>query len=183
MNFFDELYHFIDQQALWDLSISLKRNEYLCNAGKKETHLYFILSGSLKIFIVDDDYEHIIRFGYQKNFITALDSFISGKPTDFYIQALKKTEIKAIAKKDYYELINKNPEFKKLWTTLLEQFTLQQIEREKDILISSPYKRYQRVMARSPQLFQEIPHKHIASYLRMSPETLSRIKNLDLNQD
>ena len=51
-----------------------------------------------------------------------------------------------------------------------------QIEREIDILTNSPKERYLRVLKRSPQLFQEIPNKHIASYLRMSPETLSRMK-------
>ena len=44
-------------------------------------------------------------------------------------------------------------------------------------LISSPKERYERVLKRSPQLFQEIPNKHIANYLRMSAETLSRLKN------
>jgi hypothetical protein len=53
---------------------------------------------------------------------------------------------------------------------------LQQMERERDILTSSPLERYKRVLERSPQLFQEIPNKYIASYLRMTPETLSRIK-------
>jgi len=142
-----------------------------------------VVSGSLKICILDDDEEHIIRFGYQNNFITALDSFISEKPTEFYIQAIKKTEVKAITKQDYYKLIRDNPKYKKLWNSMLEQVILQQIEREKDILIRSPYKRYKRVLSRSPQLFQEVPHKYIASYLRMTPETLSRIKNLDLNQE
>jgi lipocalin len=52
----------------------------------------------------------------------------------------------------------------------------QQIEREKDILTASPRERYLRVLKRSPQLFQEIPDKYIANYLRMSPETLSRMK-------
>ncbi len=54
--------------------------------------------------------------------------------------------------------------------------TLQQLEREIDILTKSPKERYERVLRRSPQLFQEIPNKHIANYLRMSPETLSRLK-------
>ena len=183
MSPFVALHQLINLNELWDTSIILSRNDYLCKAGKIETHLYFITSGSLKIFMVDEEEEYIIRFGYQNNFITALDSFISNKPTDFYIQALKKTEIKSISKKDYYDLLDKNEGSKKIWDNILEQFILQQIEREKDILIKSPQKRYQRVLQRSPQLFQEIPHKHIASYLRMSPETLSRVKNLDFNQD
>lgn len=182
MNILSQLHEFLDAHNLWDKNIALKRNEYLKVSGTVETHLYYILSGSLKIYIIDDVEEHIIRFGYKNNFITALDSFISGQPTDFYIQALKRTELKTISKKQYLQAIEQNPELKLLWNTILEQFVLQQIEREKDILISSPKKRYQRVLERSPQLFQEIPEKYIATYLRMSPETLSRIKNLDFNQ-
>jgi CRP-like cAMP-binding protein len=63
-----------------------------------------------------------------------------------------------------------------LYSVLLEQLVLQQMEREQDLLITSPVERYQRVLERSPMLFQEVPHKYIAAYLRMSPETLSRIK-------
>lgn len=62
------------------------------------------------------------------------------------------------------------------WMKILENLLLQQIEREIDILTNSPKERYLRVLKRSPLLFQEIPHKHIANYLRMSPETLSRLK-------
>lgn len=72
--------------------------------------------------------------------------------------------------------MNRNKENRFLWDQILEQLILQQMEREKDILTTSPIKRYQRVLQRSPQLFQKIPNKHIASYLKMSPETLSRLK-------
>ena len=44
-------------------------------------------------------------------------------------------------------------------------------------MIADPRQRLQRVLGRSPRLFQEVPHKYIASYLRMSPETLSRLLN------
>jgi CRP-like cAMP-binding protein len=62
------------------------------------------------------------------------------------------------------------------WMGVLENLVLQQLEREIDILTNSPKERYLRVLKRSPQLFQEIPNRHIANYLRMSPETLSRLK-------
>ena len=59
---------------------------------------------------------------------------------------------------------------------MLENLVVQQIEREKDLLTQSPRERYERVLKRSPQLFQEVANKYIATYLRMSPETLSRLK-------
>ncbi len=63
-----------------------------------------------------------------------------------------------------------------LWIEILENLGVQQLEREIDLLKNSPKERYERVLKRSPQLFQEIPNRHIANYLRMSPETLSRLK-------
>lgn len=74
------------------------------------------------------------------------------------------------------EIVNSKPEYIALYNQLLEQLVLQQMEREQDLLINSPEERYRRVLQRSPQLFQEVPHKYIASYLRMTPETLFRIK-------
>jgi CRP-like cAMP-binding protein len=176
MNTIETLYNRIENERLWTNHVVLKRNDYLKISGSIDTNLYYILSGSLKITILNDGEEHIIRFGYKNNFITSLDSFITEKPSDFSIQAIKQTELKVISKSVYMDFINRSAENKQLWNTILEQLILQQLEREKDILTTSPKERFERVFKRSPQLFQEIPNKHIASYLRMSPETLSRLK-------
>src|SRR5690625_3871537 len=176
MNPIQELYQRIEEQSLWEKSIRLKRNEYLKTSGRVDTHLYYIESGSLKVYMVNNEEEHIIRLGYKENFIIDIGSFITEKPSEFSIQALKDTTLKGISKKRYLHFINAHQDNRVLWDGLINQIILQQIEREKDILIRSPKERYQRVLKRSPHLFQEIPHKHIASYLRMSPETLSRLQ-------
>lgn len=166
----------LNNQNLWDKKITLDRNEYLKVKGSIDTNIYLIKTGSLRIFVIDENEEHTIRFGYKNNLIASLDSFINGKPSDFYIQALKKTTVKSISKQNYTAFIESSKSHKRLWLSVLENFILQQMERERDILTSSPVERYHRVLKRSPQLFQEIPDKYIASYLRMTPETLSRIK-------
>ncbi|MDO6435770.1 Crp/Fnr family transcriptional regulator [Cyclobacterium sp. 1_MG-2023] len=166
----------IDQLQLWDKKLELSRNEYLKVKGSIDTNLYFVVSGSLRIYVLEEFEENIIRFGYQNNFIAALDSFISEKPSDLYIQAIKKTQLKVIKKASFMAFIDSSTENTKIWQMMLGDLIYQQMERERDILTSSPLERYKRVLARSPQLFQEIPNKHIASYLRMTPETLSRLK-------
>jgi CRP-like cAMP-binding protein len=176
MNPIQTLIDNISNAALWEKEITLERNAYLKVKGSIDTNIYLVVSGSLRIFVIDEFEEHTIRFGYKNNMIAALDSFLNGKPSEFYIQALKKTTVKSISKESYTNFINSSAEMKTLWLAILENFVLQQMERERDILTSSPLERYQRVLQRSPQLFQEIPNKYIASYLRMTPETLSRIK-------
>ncbi len=170
------LTHEIERLQLWEQNKTLKRNEFLKHGIGIDTNLYFVVSGTLRIFVIDQEEELTIRFGYQGNIIAALDSHISGKASDLYIQALKLTQLKVISKPAFNRFIQSDPGYQALWQQLLEQFVYQQMERERDILISSPVERYKRVLNRSPQLFQEIPHKYIASYLRMTPETLSRIK-------
>ena len=155
--------------------ISIDRNEYLKVKGSIDTNVYYVESGSLRIFVLDDYEEQTIRFGYKDNLIVSLDSFLTGSPSDFYIQAIKKTTVHIITKQqvDDFLLTDSN---KTLWVSMLENLLVQQMEREVDILTSSPKERYERVLKRSPQLFQEIPLRHIANYLRMSAETLSRLR-------
>lgn len=160
---------------LSDTTITLERNEFLKVKGTIDTNVYYVESGSLRIFVLDNDEEQVIRFGYEKNLITALDSYLSGKPSDLYIQALKKTVVRVITKAQVEEFLKEEPN-RLLWVKILEDFVLQQMEREIDILTASAKERYNRVLKRSPQLFQQIPNKHIANYLRMTPETLSRLK-------
>ncbi len=160
---------------LSEKTMTIERNEFLKVNGSIDTNLYFVESGSLRIYFLDDYEEQVIRFGYKDNLVVALDSFLTGKPSCFYIQAIKKTAVKVITKAqvDSFLIDESNRVF---WNSLLEKLVLQQLEREIDILTNSPSERYRRVLERSPQLFQEIPLKHIANYLRMSPETLSRLK-------
>lgn len=176
MNTIAALAETIEEQNLWHKEVQLNRNEYLKMADTTDTNLYYIVSGSIHVFVEEEERLHTIRLGYEGNFIGALDSFITEKTSPFYLQAIKKTQLKVISKATFMKLVRSSEELFALWYTLLEQLVYQQIEREKDLLLVSPKARYERVWNRSPQLFQHIPNKYIASYLRMTPETLSRIK-------
>jgi len=177
MNLIQQITNSINEADLWYKTLKLTRGQYLKVNGSTDTNLYYIISGSLKIFFEDEFEEQILRLGYKGNIIAALDSFISEQPSDLYIQALKATELKVITKASFKKWIGLNEANRTMWQAVTELLIYEQIEREKDILTQSPLARYQRVLKRSPQLFQEIPNKYIASYLRMTPETLSRIKS------
>lgn len=162
-------------EDIWDKKFTLNRNEFLNEKGIVDSNLYFVKVGAIRIYTQDENQENTIRFGYRNNMIAAIDSFFSGKPSLFYMQALKQTTIFSITKSSFNEYLNNNVNLSRAWQLVLEELILQQMNREIDLLIDNPKDRYLRVLKRSPQLFQEIPHKYIASYLRMAPETLSRL--------
>lgn len=154
----------------------VSRNEFILQAGAVEQHFYWIESGAVRVFYLSELEEHTIRLGYKGSLITSLSSFLKGTPSELYLQAIRKTRLKAFSKSQLWEYIGTNQERLRQYNFLLEDLLTQQLEREIDLLTYSPVERLQRVLDRSPHLFQEVPAKYIASYLRMSAETLSRIQ-------
>lgn len=165
-----------EAEGLWSAPRSLQRQEYLKTGGTADQNIYLIKHGALRAFLINEQEEHTIRFGYAGDIVVAMDSYITGRSSDLYIQALKATEVRWMTRNDLMDLLEANPRLFHQWHNALENLILQQMERELDLLTTSPAERYARVLARSPQLFQEVPHKYIASYLRMTPETLSRLQ-------
>ncbi|SFC23300.1 cAMP-binding domain of CRP or a regulatory subunit of cAMP-dependent protein kinases [Flagellimonas taeanensis] len=165
------------EEHLQSIKRELTRHEYILTPGQVENNIYFIEEGALRLFYVSKNAEHDIRFGYTGNIITSLGSFLSGKTSEYYIQAIRKTILYQVPKKAFIQFVESDIQSLKEYSQLMEQLALQQLERELDLMTDSPLERYNRVLERSPKLFQEIPLKYIASYLRMTPETLSRLRN------
>jgi CRP-like cAMP-binding protein len=163
-------------EPLWKKQVHLNRYDFLIRQGQVEQGLYFVTSGALRIYYPLPDEDICVGFGYPNTLMISFPSFVDGKPSAYYIQALKKSELLGISKTDLVNLMEERPNIKRFWYEQLEKALVGKIEREVDLLLPEPEQRLQRVMQRSPHLFQHIPKKYIASYLRMSPETLSRIK-------
>ena len=156
---------------------TISKGDFLLKEGEVERNLYLVQTGAIRVFHLTEFEEQTIRFGYEGSLINSLSSFIKGTPSEFYIDAIRKTTLKVISKDQLFELVYENSENLKLYIGLMETLVTQQINREIDLLTFSPLERLNRVLERSPNLFQQIPLKYIASYLRMKPETLSRIRN------
>ena len=155
----------------------LKKGDYLISEGEIERNLYFIKEGAVKAFYLTEFEEHIVRLGYNGSILNSLSSFITEQPSELYIEAIKQTTILMLSKQEFYNYVYRDEFTFREYNKFLEILITQQIDRELDLLVSSPSERLERVLRRSPQLFQYIPLKYIASYLRMTPETISRIRN------
>ncbi len=159
-------------KKLWEPSKILKRNDILVNKGDFSKDLFFVKSGAITVTTEIEEKEQIIRFAYQNSMFAAIDSFLYNKATIYNVKTLKETEILTVSKEKLQKIFDENPTF---YSELLKELIHQQSEREIDLLHHSASARFERILKRSPKLFQEVPHKYIASYLRISPETLSRL--------
>jgi CRP-like cAMP-binding protein len=174
MVFFDDLLSVFKETAV---TRTVRKGDLIIREGEIEKNLYHIENGAVKVFYLTELDEHIIRLGYDGSIVNSLSSFLKEEPSELYIEAIRQTSIKAISKADFLEFVNQNDTRFREYTAFLETLISQQIDRELDLLVTSPTERLNRVLKRSPHLFQHVPLKYIASYLRMKPETISRIRN------
>ncbi|MEM6316670.1 MAG: Crp/Fnr family transcriptional regulator [Bacteroidota bacterium] len=161
--------------ALWTLPKKVNRFDFLIQRGRRASHLYFIKKGTMRIYYVTNRTEVCVGFGYANTLICSYPSFVQNQPSQYYIQALSDTELIGIPRQKFYDCLESSWNLEKHWRQMTERALLGRIEREIDLVTHSPKERLDRLLARSPHIFQLFAHKYIASYLRMTPETLSRI--------
>jgi CRP-like cAMP-binding protein len=163
-------------QVHWNKELQLKGQDFWIQEGQKEQYIYLMLEGTARIYILHDTNETCVGFLYPGNLFSAFDSLVSGRPTAYYIQTLRSARALAISRAVFYEIMEKEPAIERFWRRLLEQVLVNRMQREVELLTLSPVERLQRLQERSPQVFQWIPLKYIASYLHISAETLSRLR-------
>lgn len=162
---------------LWQHSFTLRKNELLSSPDRRDFYIYFVLSGVQRIYCVDREGEEVcLGFAYVNTLTGSYPSLIRGKPADIYVQALSTSELVGAVWEDFIALSQQIPALERFRRVLAEETLLGRMQREIEMLTLTPAQRYEQFMQRSAHLFQLVPQKHIASYLGMTPETLSRIR-------
>ena len=154
-----------------------KKRESLVRTGSVCEHFYFVLSGSLRTFTTDErGHEHIFHLAFEDWWASDLFSFITGDTAFFSIEALEDTEVLAIHRDDYEVLLSQYPKFERFFRLLMQNAYVASQKRTMDIMSLSAEKRYVQLTQRYPQLEMRVAQHHIASFLGITPEALSRIK-------
>lgn len=158
--------------------ISTKRNEILLQYNEISNHYYFINKGCIRLFtITEDGLEHSRYFAFEGNFATALPSFIDQKPAEEFLQTVQKSELLYITRANFYHLVQTVPQFAKIYTEILELGFITAQKRIYGFQGSDALEKVQFIIKHQPQLLLNISNKLVASYLGISPSTLSRIKS------
>ena len=152
----------------------IKKNEILLEAGQICSSIYFIVSGSFYQYRIIDIDQNIIELHIENEWFLNYSSFISQKPSIDTIKAYEDSEILEMTKHSLHNLIKISPIFFQLGK-LLQPITLRTQFFDDSM---TPTEKYNYVFEYRPQLLQKFPLKYIASYLKIAPETLSRVRGL-----
>jgi len=156
---------------------TIKKHRFLLNEGDVCKYLGFVNSGCLREYTIDNKgIEHIIQFAIEDWWVSDLNSFLSGLPATHNIDALQDSELLLLEKSAREELLNASPKMDRFFRILLESNYIATRQRVADSLSESAEDRYLKFIKTYPKLFEQIPQNQIASYLGITPQSLSRIR-------
>ncbi|MBW1294784.1 Crp/Fnr family transcriptional regulator [Aquimarina litoralis] len=154
------------------------KKEHLLNINQYTKEVYFIVKGCTRTYVYDlNGVEHNITFAMENWWFGDLQSFIKETPASFNIQALEPTTTLSISKGNWDYLVKEIPEFA-MYTRVLFRNTM--FSHENRILQNLSFtaeERYSFFLKKYPNLAQRISQKHMASYLGITPEFLSMLRN------
>lgn len=156
----------------------LRKRQYLLQEGNISDYRAFVARGCLRMYLLgaDGTTEHTVRFAVENWWITDDESYNSGKPAKYMIDALEDSELLLIKKDHLNALFEAIPKFR----ALKDQLGVRRFEASQKRILSniseSPEEKYLNFIKLYPQFYSRVPLHMIASYLGLSRETLSRVR-------
>lgn len=156
---------------------TVKKNEFLLREGEVCRFNYFVLSGCLRLYSVNNEgLENTRYIAFEGRFGTSFTSLFTGDPSTEYIQSLEKSTLLTITKDDFFFLVENEPAVNKIYRNILESAYITTQKRIYDFQGSDSLDRLKWLLEQQPQIFNRLSNKVIASYLGISQYTLSRLK-------
>jgi CRP-like cAMP-binding protein len=156
----------------------LRKRQYLVQAGELCRYECFVSKGCLRQYYIDDSgQEHVIMFAIEDWWISDMYSLVTGNPSLTNVEAIEDSELLLIERGDFEKLLAEVPLFERHFRIMLQRAFIAHQRRLIENMSLPADKRYCNFLDRFPQLEQRLPQKLIASYLGITPESLSRIRS------
>lgn len=155
------------------------KNHFLLKQGRPCKYLWFLTKGAVRYFYTDEEgKESNVWFSIDEDIVGDAPSFVNQTPSGESIQLLEDSELYAIEHKDLQNLLQKHHVFALWYIKLVERYYVTQIEdRITDLQFLTAKQRYEKLLAQFPTISNRVSLGHIASYLNITQETLSRIRS------
>lgn len=155
----------------------LRKRQYLLNAGDVCQYFCFVEKGLLRSFNVDKNAnEHVVQFALEGWWISDMGSFLSGDNAVYNIEALEDAELLLLTRQAMDEMLNQIPKMERYFRMLMQSNIVVLQRRILGTLSLSAEEKYKRMMQLYPDILQRSPQQYVASFLGITPETLSRVR-------
>ena len=156
----------------------VEKGSLLVKEGQYSNKSYYIVQGCARAYYVNEGRDISDWFAFEHEFISAIVSFFTDQPSLHYIEILQDSIIIEISRDTINYLSEKYHDFERLIRVVVTNTMLSQRERISSILFHTAEEKYEQMLTIRPDIVQRVPLMHIASYLGMTLETLSRIRKL-----
>lgn len=167
----------LDKVATALVPFKLKKGERLVNRGEVCNYVYFVEKGMVRQFYFKYNKDLTEHFGCEGDVLTCIESFLLKQPSQLMIETLENTASWGISHDDWMQLTEESREIELLYRTILERSLIRSQRKADTLRLEPAHVRYNRLLENYPQILQRAPLVHIASFLQMTPETLSRVRS------
>ncbi|MFC4162113.1 Crp/Fnr family transcriptional regulator [Epilithonimonas zeae] len=153
------------------------KNRVIEEEGKVPQHLYFVISGFVRLFHYNDKGDEVTtHINCPPGFITSYSNFANQSKSDENLECITECELLRITKSDLDLLIQASSAFKDFSFLVFQQSLSYNEKRAKELATLTAEQRYLKLMDEHPELLNNVPMQYIASFLGMNPKSLSRIR-------
>ena len=156
--------------------VKLKKKEYLLREGQICRGIYFLSEGAVRTYHLSEGREINTSFNFQNDFLREIESMTHGTPSRKNIQAMEDSVVFYIPKAKLTGLYETSDFYQKLGRMILERLAITEQQYSSLLTTYSPQERYLYILEKQPELVERVPLQHLASYLGISRESLSRIR-------
>lgn len=156
--------------------LHIAKNKDLQKIGHTCKTIYFINKGIARIYYYKGDTDITESFAFENQVVVRVESLVTGRPSRKAIQVLEDSEIVAIDAGRLFQLYDVYPEIERLFRKIFEASHVETINRIESIQFHSAEERYRDLLQGAPDIIRRVPLKYIASYLGITPVSLSRIR-------
>ena len=149
----------------------------LVELGKVENYINYVEEGIIRYYIPKDENDVTFGFSFKNEIASAYDSFLTQKPCDYQVETLTDTKLWRISYSNLTEIYNETSVGRKIGQQMAEGLFVKSVKRELSLLNNTAEERYLNLFTERPKLIKKIPLKYIASYIGITPQALSRIRN------
>jgi CRP-like cAMP-binding protein len=158
--------------------MTTKRNQFLLNQGDICKYYYFVNKGCLRLFTINNEGIETTRyFAFEGAFGTALPSLLDQTPAFEFVQTIEKSELLKISRENFFHLVETVPQFATVYRQILERGFIMAQQRIYGFQGFNAIEKVKWIIKNQPDFLLRVSNKMAASYLGLTPSTLSRIKS------